>query len=355
MKRAKHKIHKQFPIYTQSGDGLQLYHHSKVFKLESGYRFKDLRLGYHTYGTLNASGDNVTWVFHALTANSDPKEWWGGIFDKNKAIDPKKQFVVCVNIPGSCYGSSGPLDIDPKKNRKYYHDFPLWTMRDHVRAFQLLRDHLGIKKIQFGIGGSMGACHALEWALMEPKLIKKMLLIGFSAKETAWGKAIHTAHRLAIEADPTWQKRHDDAGLNGLKAARAFGMVVYRSHECFNELQDDDQPVLGDYKAESYQRYQALKLIKRFNAFSYHSMLQSLDTHHIGRGRKSIAATLKKIKAEMLIVGIKSDLLYPVSEMKKLHSLMPKSRLSLIESTYGHDGFLTEVEQINKLYKKYLA
>jgi len=336
-------------------DNIQYLTVTEPFPLELGGTIEDLRIAFHTYGKLNAQKDNVIWVFHALTASSKIEDWWVGSFGKNRILDTDKHFIVCANLIGSCYSSTGPLEVNPLTGLKYYHTFPIVTIRDQVVAFQLLRDFLEIKSIHMGVGGSMGACHALEWAIIEPDLFSNLYLSVCSAKESSWGKAIHTAHRMAIEADQSWKDETDNAGIQGMKAARAIGMVIYRNYLCYEEFQPDDEDTLTTFRSASYQRYQGEKLAKRFNAFSYYTLLDSLDTHNVGRDRGGIQKALSQIKSKTVIVNIDTDLLYPAIEQKNIVDAIPNAIYESIESLYGHDGFLVETEKLTDLYLKHFV
>jgi len=331
------------------------YKHNQPFPLESGEILPSLEIAYHTYGDLNKKKNNVIWICHALTASSDCADWWSGLAGDGKIFDAKKYFIVCANILGSCYGSSGPLSVNPNSGRKYYSEFPQITIRDMVNAHILLRKHLGIEKIFIGSGGSMGAYQILEWTVMEPKIFKRIVLMNTSARESAWRIAIHTAQRLAIEADSTWKKEADDAGHKGLKAARAIGMLTYRNYETFTEQQtDDNHNKFDNYKASSYIHHQGDKLVKCFNAFSYWLLTKSMDSHNLARGRKKIENVLKSIKTKILIIGMSSDLLCPNAEQKFLARHLPNATLKIIDSSYGHDGFLIEWEKLTKAIEKWL-
>ena len=334
-------------------DNIQYLQIEESIALELGGEFTQLQIAYHTYGELNESGDNVIWVFHALTASSKIEDWWTGSFGKDRILDSANYFIVCANLVGSCYGTTGPLDINPKTGEKFYQDFPIVSIRDQVSIFQLLKKHLGIQSIHLGVGGSMGACHAMEWSIKEPDLFKHLYLSVCSAKESSWGKAIHTAHRMAIESDATWKEKRDDAGIQGMKAARAIGMVIYRNYLCYEETQPDDDDTLTEFKAASYQRYQGEKLANRFNAFSYYKLLDSLDTHHVGRDREGINHALSGIKAKTVIVNINTDLLYPAIEQQNIVDAIPNAFYESINSIYGHDGFLVETDQLTKLFHKH--
>jgi homoserine O-acetyltransferase len=324
------------------------------FKLESGEILPELTIGYHTYGTLNPEGSNVVWVFHALTANSDAAEWWSGLIGSEKQFDPAQHFIICANILGSCYGTSGPLVLNPETKKPYHSTFPRITIRDIVRAHEILRTELGISKIQIGIGGSMGGYQALEWAYSNPNLFQNLILLVTGAAESAWGKAIHTTQRMAIETDPTWKEMNQDAGKKGMETARGFGMITYRNYAQFVDSQRDESPVLTNSRAESYIRYQAEKLSKRFNAYSYWLLTNAMDSHDLGRGRSSLKVALSLIKTECLIIGVETDFLCPVAEQKKLSAGLINSTYVEIQSPYGHDGFLIESEQISEAISEFL-
>jgi homoserine O-acetyltransferase len=333
------------------------YNYNRNFLLENGNSLPGITIAYTTLGKLNEDASNVVWICHALTANSEVEKWWPGIVGDGCIIDPSKYFVVCANILGSCYGSSGPLSIYPGTNKPYYSTFPLITIRDMVKAHILLRDHLGIEKIELLVGGSMGGYQAMEWCLMEPKRINKLFLLATSATESAWGIAVHAAQRLSIEADPTWKNATESAGQNGLKAARATGMLTYRSYNVMVKTQADaDAEKLDDYKAASYINYQGDKLVNRFNAFSYWLLTKAMDSHHLARGRGGkIDETLKQIIQPALIIGISSDILCPLIEQRHLADALPNGALIEIDSDYGHDGFLIETEKIAESLKNWLS
>ena len=320
------------------------------FQLENGEVLPGLTIAYNSYGKLNEAKDNVVWVCHALTANSDVFDWWPGVVGESSVINPKDHFIICVNIIGSCYGSSGPLTIDPENDQPYYSSFPVVTIRDMINAFILARKDLGIEKIKLLMGGSMGGYQVLEWCLMEPGVIQNSFVITTSAAESAWGIAIHTAQRLAIEADQTWRDRSADAGKNGIKAARGIGMLTYRNYKIFHQKQSDpDFSKTDNYKASSYILHQGNKLSDRFNAQSYWLLTKSMDSHNIARGRfDTLEKALKEIHQPMLVIGIDSDILCPVPEQKFLAEYIPNSTLHVISSDYGHDGFLVEVETISR-------
>jgi homoserine O-acetyltransferase/O-succinyltransferase len=332
---------------------MKVFKHQDVFTLENGTLLPGIEIAYTTYGQLNADKSNVVWVCHALTANSDAADWWNGVVGSGNIIDPDKYFIVCANILGSCYGSSGPLTINTATGNPYYSSFPLVTIRDMVQAHILLRKQLGIEKIYLLMGGSMGGYQAMEWCVMEKNAIENVLLLATSASESAWGIATHTAQRLSIEADSTWNTAAANAGAKGLKAARAIGMLTYRNYGIMVQQQTDNDPEkLDNYKASSYINYQGDKLVQRFNAYSYWSLTRSMDSHNLSRGRGGhLEAVLQTIQQRTLIIGISSDILCPLVEQQFLAKHMPHSKLIEIDSSYGHDGFMVE----SKLISQHLA
>ncbi|MEO6720445.1 MAG: homoserine O-acetyltransferase [Ferruginibacter sp.] len=319
------------------------------FTLECGGTLGQLTIAYTTYGKINENGSNVVWVCHALTANSNATDWWAGVVGKDHVIDPDKYFIVCANILGSCYGSTGPLSTNEATNQPYYDLFPLITIRDMVNAHILLRSHLGIEKIFLLMGGSMGGYQALEWSVMEKNVIENVFLLATSPTESAWGIATHTAQRLAIEADGTWLQPSADAGAKGLKAARAIGMLTYRNYGIMVKQQTDPDPEKTDnYKASAYIKYQGDKLAQRFNAYSYWQLTKSMDSHHLARGRGGkLEPILENIHQKTLIIGISSDILCPLTEQQFLAHHIPEATLIEIDSDYGHDGFMVESKIIS--------
>lgn len=336
---------------------MDFFHYPHPIALESGGTLPELTIAYTTYGLLNAEKSNVVWVCHALTANADAADWWKGIVGPQHVIDPEKYFIVCANILGSCYGTSGPLTINSTTGQPYYHSFPIVTIRDMVKVHILLRQHLGIEKIALLMGGSMGGYQALEWSVMESNLIEKLFLLATSPTESAWGIATHTAQRLAIEADATWQNSSPQAGAKGLKAARAIGMLTYRNYGIMVKQQTDtDTEKLDHYKASAYIQYQGDKLVQRFNAYSYWLLTKSMDSHHLGRGRGGkLEPILQSIQQPTLIVGISSDILCPLTEQEFLAQHIPNAQLIEIHSDYGHDGFMVESILISEHLAKWLG
>jgi homoserine O-acetyltransferase len=336
---------------------MNYFRYEHPFELEGGEILPGITIAYHVYGHLNEDRSNVVWVCHALTANSDVAHWWPGVTGEKGVIHPDKYFIVCANILGSCYGTTGPLSIDPRTGDPWYHRFPAVTIRDMVKAHILLRRHLGIDRIHLLMGGSMGGYQALEWCVLEKEVIGRVFLIATSPAESAWGIAVHTAQRLAIEADPSWQSTVPEAGRNGLKAARAIGILTYRNYGIMVQQQTDpDKEKLDGFKASSYILYQGEKLVSRFNAYCYWLLTKSMDSHQLGRGRGgNLEAVLRGIPQKALLVGITSDILCPVEEQRHMAGSLPDATLVEIDSAYGHDGFMVEGQKIATLLGEWLG
>ncbi len=316
---------------------VQYFKSNDSFLLENGKQLEELTIAYHTYGMYEKGISKIIWVCHALTANSDVADWWSNVFGANKILDPEKYFIVCANVIGSSYGTTSPISTNPATNEEYGKDFPSVTIKDLVAANILLKNYLEIDEIFLLLGGSMGGQQAMEWAIKEPTCIKNLALLATNAKHSPWGIAFNEAQRMAIEL-----------GDKGIEAARAIAMLSYRNYEMY-ERTTKPTDSLDNYGAASYQRYQAQKLSKRFDAHCYYVLSKTMDSHDVGRGKKNIIDALATITANTLVIGIATDILFPIKEQIFLHENIDDSVLELIDSPYGHDGFLTEGEKINNL------
>lgn len=312
-------------------------------KTEQGFDIKPVEISYCTYGTLNAQRSNVIYVCHALTANADVADWWPQMVGDGLVFDTTKYFVVCANILGSCYGTTGANSINPATGERFGTTFPHLTIRDLVKAHQLLVQHLQIDTIHLLCGGSLGGQQALEWSIQQPDFIKNLFLIATNARHSAWGIAFNEAQRMALSAKD-----------GGIETARAIAMLSYRSYKAYEATQTDEEDKTDNFLAASYQRYQGEKLKKRFDADSYYTLSKAMDSQNVGRGRGDVAAALSVVKAKTLAIGISTDMLFPVQEQKLIAENIPRAVFEEIESLYGHDGFLIETEKISKLIKQHL-
>jgi homoserine O-acetyltransferase len=325
----------------------------KQVHLELGETLPSINVAYHTYGNLNEERNNVIWVCHALTANSEADDWWPNMIGEGKTFDTDQYFVVCANIIGSCYGSTGPLSTNPDTGLPWYRSFPAITFRDIVDTFEALRLHLGIQKIHTIAGGSIGGFQALEYSIMHPDLIENLVFIASSVALSPWAIAFNESQRLAIEADQTFSEDRPYGGIQGLKAARSVALLSYRNDVIYNQRQKEtDSEKTDHFRASSYQDYQGDKLVKRFDAYSYYGITKLMDTHNIARGRGSLTEAAGRITANVLSVGISSDLIFPTNEQRLLAHLT-EGTYEEIDSIYGHDGFLVETEKIGKVIREF--
>lgn len=333
----------------------QYYRHSDPFPLELGGELPELTIAYHTYGTLNSSHDNVVWVCHALTANSDVADWWPHTVEGGCFLDPNKWFVVCANILGSHYGTTGPLSVNPNTGKPYYNDFPRFTIRDMAHAHALLADSLGIGRIHALVGSSVGGFQATEWAVEEPSRFDKLILIATDAKASPWTIAIDETQRMAILADKTYGEHRPDAAMAGLAAARAIGLLTYRGPDGYNITQQNPSDQLPQtHRACSYQQYQGEKLCRRYNAYSYVAILDAFDTHNVGRGRGGVDNALQRITASTIVIGLTTDIIFTPPEMRQLAARIPGAVYREISSPFGHDGFLVEHSQLNEILTPFM-
>ncbi|UOG74424.1 homoserine O-acetyltransferase [Hymenobacter tibetensis] len=328
----------------------------KPLPLESGEVLTGVEVAYHTFGTLNATRDNVVWVCHALTANSDVLSWWPGLFGPECHFDPADWFIVCANIIGSHYGSTSPLSPAPETGLPRYAQFPLLTIRDMVAAHEELRQHLELTQIHTLIGGSLGGQQALEWAIQLPNVFENLVLLATNAQHSPWGIAFNEAQRLAIFADPTYHHATPEGGAAGLRAARAMALLSYRSYGAYAETQaEPTDEKLDDFRASAYQQYQGDKLVARFNAYTYVALSRAMDSHNVGRGRGGVAAALRHVRARTLVVGISSDVLFPPAEQQLIARHIPGALYAEMDSRFGHDGFLIETAHITHLLERFHA
>ena len=263
---------------------------NEPFTTESGFIFPESTIAYKTWGSLNNRGDNAVVIFHALTGNASADEWFHGLFESTEVVDPSRQFIICINTLGSCYGTTGPASKNPETGKIYRGDFPKITIRDIVAHQQQLLDKLGVNEIEFVIGPSMGGMQALEFCIMDDRA-RAALLIGMSKAHSAWAIGISHAQRNAIKTDPNWKDgfyTDDHPPKQGLATARMMAMLSYRSFDQYQErFERSLQPGKNQFQVESYLNYQGKKLADRFDAWSYIRLTEAMDSHDVSRGRGS--------------------------------------------------------------------
>jgi len=366
---------------------IQLFDAADPFKMECGETLPEVRAAYETYGTLNEAGDNAVLICHALTGDAHaagegvfPAEllkeipfysamkegqpgWWDAAIGPGKAFDTDRFFVISSNILGSCYGTTGPVSINPETGRQYGPDFPPVTVRDIVHVQRRLLQELGVKKLVTISGGSLGGMQALEWAVLYPELVSSIIPIAASAQHSAWAVAFNHLTRQAVMNDPAWNGGcYTKQPENGMALARQIGMLSYRTDISFQARfgrglqnpQSSDNGRADMFRVESYLNYQGDKLVKRFDANTLLTITNALDGHDLARGRGSLERAFALIKAPALCIGINSDILYPAQEQREIAAGISRARYAEIKSSDGHDGFLIEFEQLQKYVQKFL-
>jgi homoserine O-acetyltransferase len=344
--------------------------------LEAGGELPGVRIAYETWGTLNADASNAVLVLHALTGDSHvagpagdghpSAGWWEGLVGPGRALDPERWFVVAPNVVGGCQGSTGPASTGPD-GRTWGSRFPLVTARDAVAAETVLADALGVGSWACVIGGSMGGMRALEWAATEPDRVERLCLLASPAATTADQIGWAAPQLAAIRSDPGWRGGDYHAAPpgegphRGLGIARRMAHLSYRSGfelaERFGrEPQDGEDPFHGGrYAVESYLDHHAAKLVRRFDAASYVRLTEMMNAHDVGRSRGGVAAGLRRVTARTLVGAVSSDRLYPPVQQAELAAGIPGAGpLRLIDSPYGHDGFLIETATVGALLTELL-
>ena len=329
--------------------------------LEDGETLEDVTIAYQSWGSLNERGDNAILVNHALTGWSDIPGWWPSMVGAGLPFDSDKYFVVCPNVIGGCQGSTGPSSIAPDGAR-YGSRFPSLTIRDMVAAEVAFSDALGIKKYQLAVGPSLGGMRSLEWAVQLPHRVAAICTIGSSAVATGDQIGTCSIQIRAIKTDPHFcGGDYYDKGqgpIEGMGIARRIAHLTYRTESEMDvrfgrELQGDET---GRYAVESYLDHQANKLAHRFDANTYISLTEAMNSHDIGRGRGGVVAALSGITIPVVAVAIDSDRLFPVRLQAEIAELAPLAApLVTISSPFGHDGFLVEVESVGNVIRSALA
>jgi homoserine O-acetyltransferase len=319
--------------------------------LELGGRLERVQVAYRSWGRLNAHGDNAVVICHALTGSADADRWWTQMFGPGQALDPEKDFVLCANFLGSCYGTTGPSSTDPATGAPYLGDFPAITIRDMVRLQGELVRALGVRRIRMVIGGSLGGMQTLEWALLYPGMVESIVPIANSARHSPWAIGLSEAQRQSIFADPRWRDgRYDpaDPPAAGLAAARMMAMCTYRTRDSFEQRFGRREQTAGVYAVESYLRYQGQQLVDRFDPATYVTLTRAMDTHDVARGRGDYEEVLRSVKQPALVVSIDSDVLYLPEEQREFARHLPNARLVRLASPHGHDAFLIDVDWLSR-------
>jgi homoserine O-acetyltransferase len=358
----------------------------EALQLDSGLLAQPV-IAYECYGRINENGSNAILVCHALTGSAHAGTffsedggpdgvagWWDPLIGPGRALDTERYFVVCANILGSCYGSSGPATIDPATGTAYGARFPAITVRDMVRAQRLLLDLLGVRRLVSVTGGSLGGFQVLEWAALYPEMVRSIVPIATALAHSAWCIAFNQVARTAIRLDPAFLDGGYPPGEGpaaGLGLARQIAMISYRSSVSFdarfgrllapgaarpNPLEwrvsgNENLMSGGDFEISHYLHYQGAKLVERFDANCYITITEAMDRHDVGLDRGGAAAALAPFRGPVLSIGIDSDVLYPTAEQQRIAELFTANgnaaRYAEIHSPHGHDAFLIEWDALS--------
>ena len=345
-----------------------------TLQLESGAVIDDVSIAVQRWGELSPDRDNVVVVLHALTGDSHitgpaghghpTGGWWDGVAGPGAPIDTDRWCAVATNVLGGCRGSTGPSSL-ARDGKPWGSRFPLVTVRDQVRADVAALAALGITEVAAVVGGSMGGARALEWMIGYPDKVRAALVLAVGARATADQIGTQSSQVAAIKSDPNWCNgdyygtgRSPDVGM---EIARRFAHLTYRGEEELderfgNDTQGDEDPATGGrYAVQSYLEYQGHKLLSRFDAGTYVALTESLSSHDVGRGRGGIRAALGNCGVPVIVGGITSDRLYPIRLQQELAELLPGcAELKVVESIYGHDGFLVETDAVGVLIRETL-
>jgi len=333
-------------------------------------------VAYETWGKLNAAGDNAVLITHALTGSphahdtenpGDPKAaWWNPLIGLGRFFDTSRYYVICSNILGGCYGTTGPSSVDPNTGRPYGMRFPVITIRDMVEVQRKLIEHLGVRQLAMVAGGSIGGQQSLEWAVAYPELVRKAIVVAATAALTAQAIAFSEVGRQAILADPLWQGGDylpGEGPREGLAIARMLAMITYQSEEAM-ELRFARRPARNKnvsapsgftdpgerFDVEGYLYHQGEALVRRFDANSYLYISRAMDLYDVSEGYPSLEAALSRLRSKALFIGIRSDFLFPAARVRwladQVRAAGGEAIYAELDSPHGHDAFLKEWEQM---------
>jgi homoserine O-acetyltransferase len=355
------------PVPTYEGDFVLDEH----LLLECGRTLAGITLHYAVYGRLNAARDNAVLVCHALSGSALVGEWWPEIFASGAVLSLDHDFVICINMLGSCYGSTGPGAVDPETGEIYGSDFPLVSIRDNVRAQARLLDSLGIRKLRLVLGGSIGGMQALDWTILYPERVERGLIIGV-APLSAMGLALNHLQRKAIQHDPEWEGGHylpQKPPRRGLALARQIAMLSYKSAGLFDERfgrnpnRNGEDPwglddlggglIGGRFDIAGYLDHQGNRFIERFDANAYLAIMRTMDTWDPMRGYSSAKEAFSRIRAKLSFVGISTDWLFPPEAVREfaetIRAAGAQADYREMTSAHGHDAFLAEQAELVRL------
>lgn len=356
-------------------------HFTNPLYLESGRILEPYDIIYETYGEINDDKSNVIIICHALTGshhaagtyeNENKAGWWDGLIGKGKAIDTDKYFVICTNVIGSCFGSTGPMSPQPQNQQPYRYKFPVVSIKDMVKAQRILFDRLNIHRVEAIIGGSMGGMQALQFAIHYPNFAKKIISLASTYATQAWAIAFNKVAQEAILKDPDFRQGYYDPqlikeqGLSGMAVGRMAGHISFLSHESMSrkfgreyKRTDGLYELFGKFQVESYLEYNGYNFTKWFDPLSYLYITKAINIYDLSRGFDSIYESMKNITSKLYLISFENDMLFKNSEMKYIDDVLNKIENKNhtyidIKSDYGHDAFLVEIDKFENHIKEAL-
>ena len=356
-------------------------HFTNPLYLESGRILEPYDITYETYGHLNDDKSNVIVITHALTGShhaagvyeDDSKAgWWDGLIGPQKAIDTNKYFVICTNVIGSCFGSTGPMSPQHPHQEPYRYKFPVVSVKDMVKAQRILFDRLDIHRVEAIIGGSMGGMQALQFGIHYPNFAKKIIALATTYATQAWAIAFNKIAQEAILKDPDFKQGYyhpqliKEQGLAGMAVGRMAGHISFLSHESMREKfgreykrTDGLYELFGKFQVESYLEYNGYNFTKWFDPLTYLYITKAINIYDLARGFDSLEEALKKITADLHLISFKNDVLFKNFEMQEIATILKQigntnHTYRDIDSDYGHDAFLVELDKFQHHIKDIL-
>jgi homoserine O-acetyltransferase len=363
------------PRRGQAPPGAQLYESREPIELQYGGRLPGFRLAYETWGRLSEDRDNAVLLCTGLSASShaashrgDPSPgWWEGMIGPGAPIDTDRWFVICSNVLGGCFGSTGPASVDPATGEPYAVAFPIVSIWDMVATQRRLLDHLGIDRLDSILGASMGGMQALAFGAAHPARTRRIVAISSPGRSYPLSISLRHVQREAVMMDPAWREGHydpDEGPREGLHLARQIGTITYRSGPEWDRrfarerLRDRPEDFGVDFQIESYLRHQGDRFVDRFDPNSYLYLSKSMDLFDLGEGTPSYDEGVARIRARTLLIGVTTDLLFPIHQQEEVARILRDSgrecRFVRLDSVYGHDAFLIETERFGRIVGAFL-